>query len=73
MGKSMGLETLPFKSWKKIRSQASRSGHPPQKLRLGCMNVCGCNQDTKGEMGGMCGGSNLDVLALSETELRGNG
>ncbi|XP_071539225.1 craniofacial development protein 2-like [Panulirus ornatus] len=55
------------------RSHAG-SAHPPRRLRVGCLNVCGCNQDVKkGEIGSMFEERNLDVLALSETKLKGKG
>ncbi|XP_071529497.1 craniofacial development protein 2-like [Panulirus ornatus] len=55
------------------RSHAG-SDHPPRRLRVGCLNVCGCNQDVKkGEIGSMFEERNLDVLALSETKLKGKG
>ncbi|XP_071512677.1 uncharacterized protein [Panulirus ornatus] len=55
------------------RSHAG-SAHPPRRLRVGCLNVCGCNQDVKkGKIGSMFEERNLDVLALSETKLKGKG
>ncbi|XP_071512709.1 craniofacial development protein 2-like [Panulirus ornatus] len=56
------------------RRSHTGSAHPPRRLRLGCQNVCGCNQDVKkGEIGSMFEERNLDVLALSETKLKGKG
>lgn len=39
----------------------------PRRLRLGCLNVHGCNQDEKKEeIGGTFDERNLDILAMSK-------
>ena len=51
---------------------------PPAKasqiLRIGCMNVRGCNSECKRrEMGRMMRECKLDIMAVSETKMKGKG
>jgi hypothetical protein len=41
-------------------------------LKLGCLNVCGCNDESKKRMiGDIMRESDLDIMALNETKLKG--
>ena len=43
-------------------------------LRIGCLNVRGCNEvEKRAEIGSMFEEFKLDILGLSETKMRGGG
>lgn len=49
-----------------------RSSHPPQMPGLGYVNVHGCNQDEKEEIGNMFEEKLVDAVALNEVKLKWN-
>ena len=66
-GRSGGVGVLPSI----VAPAPVRPGSDSGVLRIGCLNVRGCNEVEKGdEIGSMFEECKLDILGLNETKLR---